>query len=185
MSGAQRFLVFLFLLLNSGGFPVFAQTLTPSSSATPLYSCGPVTDYIPALPNLRDVLRFRRGERYNNPILTMPELGEVTETKLWELRETHFRKDPMPFGGSDAVASGTITAGQAYLSNDKQNIYSEFKLKIQETVKAPNNRMCEPGGIPSMLSARAERSGFHRVKCWSGGIWRIRCRGLERGICFF
>jgi hypothetical protein len=50
--------------------------------------------------------------------------------------------------------SGTITAGQAYLSNDKQNIYSEFKLKIQETVKAPNDRYVRAGD-----SIDAQRKG--------------------------
>ena len=133
-----RDFLFFFLLLSSGGFPVFAQSSPSSSSATPLYSVGPVTDYSVALPNLSEVIRFRRGERYNNPVLALPELGEDSEPALWTLPETHFRKDPMPFGEGVVVVTGTITAGQAYLSNDKQNIYSEFKLKVQAIVKAPN-----------------------------------------------
>jgi hypothetical protein len=31
-----------------------------------------------------------------------------------------------------------VTEGQSYLSNDKRNIYSEFKLKLQEIIKTPN-----------------------------------------------
>lgn len=134
----QRLPNFLcFLLLSSGVFPVSAQTSATSSLATPLYSVGPVTDYGVALPNLREVIRFRRGERYNNPVLALPELGEDSEPALWTLPETHFRKNPMPFDEGVVVVTGTITAGQAYLSNDKQNIYSEFKFKVQAIVKAP------------------------------------------------
>jgi hypothetical protein len=144
MSQPLRLPGFSILLISSGAFSAFAQTSATRSPATPLYSVGPVTDYNSALPILSDVLRFRRGERYNNPVLALPELGEESETQ-WEMRETHFRKNPMPFGGSDAVVTGTITAGQAYLSNDKQNIYSEFKLKLQEIVKAPNHSFVRAG----------------------------------------
>jgi len=44
----------------------------------------------------------------------------------------------MPFGASDAVVVGAVTAGQSYLSNDKRDLYSEFKLKLQETIKTSN-----------------------------------------------
>jgi hypothetical protein len=43
--------------------------------------------------------------------------------------------NPMPFDASDADVVGTVNAGQAYLSNDRRNIYSEFKLKLQEIIK--------------------------------------------------
>jgi len=97
-----------------------------------------VTDYSAALPNSSDVVRFRRSERYNIPNPSLPELGENSETAIWDLPETHFQKNPMPFDASDAVVVGTVTAGQTYLSNDKRNIYSEFHLKLQEIVKTPN-----------------------------------------------
>ena len=103
----------------------------------PQYSSGPITDYNSALPNSSDVLRFRRGERYNIPNPSLPEIGENSET-LWDLPETHFQKNQMPFDTSDAVVVGEVTAGQAYLSNDKRNIYSEFKLRLQEIIKSSN-----------------------------------------------
>ena len=43
----------------------------------------------------------------------------------------------MPFAGSDAVAIGTVTAGQAYLSNGKRELYSEFKFSLKEVIKNP------------------------------------------------
>ena len=41
----------------------------------------------------------------------------------------------MPFDASDAVVVGTVTAGQAYLSNDRRDIYSEFKVKLEEIIQ--------------------------------------------------
>src|SRR6266850_1999355 len=121
------------------GRPAPPQQAASATPATPpQYSSGPVTDYNAALSNSSDVLRFRRGERYNIPNPSLPELGENSETAIWDLPETHFQKNPMPFDASDAVVVGTVTAGQAYLSNDRRNIYSEFKLKLQEIIKTPS-----------------------------------------------
>jgi hypothetical protein len=139
MSQPKKILGFFFSLLCSiGAFRAFVQASAATPSPSPLHSSGPVTDYNLAVPNPSDVLRFRRGGRFNNPIPATPELGEDSETTLWDLPETHFKKDPMPFDGSEAVVAGTVTAGQAHLSNDKRNIDSESKLKIQGIVKAPN-----------------------------------------------
>ena len=138
MTRSGTILSFIFLLFASfGAFSPFAQTPAPPSSASPQYSSGPVTDYNAAIPNSNDNLRFRRGERHDVPNSSAPELGEDSETTLWDLPETHFKKDPMPFEASDAVVVGTVTSGQAYLSNDKRSVYSEFKLRVQEIVKTP------------------------------------------------
>lgn len=136
MTRCGTILGFVFLLFASiGAYSPFAQTTRSAPSASPQYNSGPITDYNAAIPNSNDNLRFRRGERYSAPNSSAPELGEDSETTLWDLPETHFKKDPMPFEGSDAVVVGTVTHGQAYFSNDKRSIYSEFKFRIQEIVK--------------------------------------------------
>jgi hypothetical protein len=76
----------------------------------PVYNCGPVTDYDAAMPTQGDVLRFRRGERYNSADKSGSVLDEDSEPELWDLPPTHFRKDPMPFDSSDAVIIGMISA---------------------------------------------------------------------------
>jgi hypothetical protein len=120
-------------LVASGSF---GQTsVATSATPTPLYSAGPTTDYKAAFPNSSDVLRFRRGERYNISDSTLPELGEDSEFLLAELPLTHSKKDPMPFDTSDAVVVGTVTAGQSYLSNDRRDIYSEFNVKLGEIIQ--------------------------------------------------
>ena len=113
----------------------FGQTSVAATALPPLYSPGPITDYNAALPNLSDVLQFRRGERYNIFNSSLPELGEDSDVGIWDLPPTHFRKDAMPFDASDAVVIGRITAGQSHLSNDRRGLYSEFKLSLQELVK--------------------------------------------------
>jgi hypothetical protein len=114
----------------------FGQTsLATSATAPPLYCLGPTTDYKVAFPNSSDVLRFRRGERYNISDSTLPELGEDSEVGLAELPLTHSKKAPMPFDTRDVVVVGTVTAGQSYLSNDRRDIYSEFKVKLGEIIQ--------------------------------------------------
>ena len=125
------------VLLSVPAFGSSGQTSVATIAAPPRYSPGPITDYNAALPDSTDVLRSRRGERYNIPDASLPELGENSQT-LWDLPESHFQKSAMPFDTSDAVVVGTVTAGQSYLSNDKRNIYSEFKLKLLETLKTLN-----------------------------------------------
>jgi hypothetical protein len=133
-----------------------------STSATqtspPQYSSGPVTDYSAALPNSSDVLRFRRGERYNVPDPALPELGEESDPILVEEDMESYYHDPMPFSQSDAVVVGSIASGQVYLSNDKRAIYSEFKLNLQETLKVPALRHIQAGdGIDVELDGGAIR----------------------------
>jgi hypothetical protein len=125
--------VLVLLCFFTAGF--FGQTAVAPSATPPLYSLGPITDYYAALPNSSDVLQFRRSERYNIPNPNLPELGEDSEVGLVQLPATHSKKDPMPFDASDVVVVGTVTAGQSYLSNDKRDIYSEFKVKLQEIIQ--------------------------------------------------
>ena len=119
-----------------------AQTTPPPSTAsagTPLYSPGPVTPYTEANKPSSDVLRFRRGERYNSPSSPLPPLGEQSDATLVTEQMGDVYRDPMPFANSDAVVVGEIKDGQAYLSNDKRDIYTEFNVAVQEVIKTPNS----------------------------------------------
>jgi hypothetical protein len=119
--------------------PLRGQVSSPSSpSSPPMYNAGPVTDYNLALPNSGDVIQFRRGERYNIADTSVAELGENSEARLWTLPSSHFKKDPMPFASSDVVV-GTVSAAQTHFSNDRRDIYSEFKITIQDVVKNSAN----------------------------------------------
>ena len=133
-SGLAAAMVLPFLAFDALGQTAVAPITAPSQ-----YSAGPITDYSAALPNPGDVLRFRRGERYNVPNPSLSELGEDSEPGIWDLPPSHFSKNSMPFAESDVVVVGTVTAGQSFLSNDRRDIYSEFKLKLEECIKNSAN----------------------------------------------
>src|SRR4029077_9334934 len=118
--------------------PPRTQIPAPTSSSPPQFSPGPLTDYNAALPNSTDVLRFRRGERYNSPNSPLPELGEESDATLVSEQMGDYYRDPMPFSQSDAVVVGTVRDGQTHLSNDKRDIYTEFNITVQEVVKTPS-----------------------------------------------
>jgi hypothetical protein len=107
---------------------------TPTISDAPMYNPGPITPYNAAAKPYNGALRFRRGERYNSPNSTLPELGkDSAATSLVEGFD--FQPNPMPFDQSEVVVVGLIKSGQAHLSNDKRDIYSEFDLSVQEVIK--------------------------------------------------
>lgn len=122
-------------ILASSTFDVSGQTPIAATAAPPQNSPGPITDYEDALPTSSDVLRFRRGERYNIPNPSLSPLGEDSEPGIWDLPPSHFGKDAMPFAASDIVVIGTVIAGQSFLSNDRRGIYSEFRFRIDEGIK--------------------------------------------------
>jgi hypothetical protein len=119
----------IFVCVSSGQTPI-------SPAATqPQYSFSPITDYNVAVPNSSDELRFRRSERYNIPNSSLPELGEDSDAGIYDLPATHFKKNAMPIDASDTVVVGTVTAGQSFLSNDKRDLYSEFKVALEEIIE--------------------------------------------------
>jgi len=162
----------------------FGQTsVATTESSPPLFSAGPTTDYKAALPNPGDVLQFRRGERYNiDP--SVPELGEGSDPGIWNLTPSHFRKDAMPFAASDAVAIGTVTAGQAYLSNDKRELYSEFKFSPTEVIKNPQAPYLLTGDVVDIQ----RRGGAVRLPSGKvltrGAIWESMPRIGARYLLF-
>src|ERR1700722_16084589 len=92
----------LVLLLScDNGALAFAQAT--AASDTPQYSVGPLTDYTVAVPSPNDVLRLRRGQRYNSPDSPLPELGEQSDDGLVGQDSGHSYLDPFPFGLSDNV----------------------------------------------------------------------------------
>jgi hypothetical protein len=59
-------------------------------------------------------------------------LGEQSDDGLVGVDSGHYYRDPFPFSLSDTVIVGQVTTGQAYLSDDKRDIYSEFNVSVQE-----------------------------------------------------
>jgi hypothetical protein len=92
---------------------------------------------------------------------------------LIPLTPSHAQTEPaIPLAQSDAIAIGEVIGAQAYLSNDKTRIYSEFTVRVEDVLK---NGSASP--LYSGAQIAAERSGG-RVRFPSG---KILLRGAPYG----
>lgn len=102
---------------------------------------GPVVDYdsdkeISALSNSREyTLRRSRASHYDKREAT--PIGEWSaEGKEYGIL-THWEigLPPIPVIQSDAIVLGEVISAQAYLSNDKAGVYSEFTIRVEKIFK--------------------------------------------------
>jgi hypothetical protein len=134
-------LLLLFLIPAFALNPAYSQ----STTTAPQFSLGPTTPYSAAAQSSNDVFRFRRGERYNLQNSSIPQLGESSEPILLDLPESHSEREPLPIQKSDAVVVATVQNGQSFLSNDKRNIYSEYRATVEDVVKTPSTPYLRTG----------------------------------------
>jgi len=139
----------LFFAIGISTCPVYGQAARASA---PFNNVGPTTDYSTALTDSFDSSHARKGVRYDIKDSQAPELGENSEPNLFDLPRSHTSK-ALSASDYDTIVVGTVTAGQSYLSNDKRNIYSEFKITLQEVIKGP------AAGLVAGQSIDIERSG--------------------------
>ncbi len=132
----------LFFLLNAGfKLPLLAQN---ADTSTPYNNFGPITDYNSALKDSFNSKQIKKGERYNLNNEKAPELGESSESNLFDLPKSHTSKSSSPTD-YDTIVVGTVANGQSYLSSDRRNIYSEFKVDLREVIKSPNSHALAAG----------------------------------------
>jgi hypothetical protein len=111
--------------------------------------------------------RLKRSKKYNRKNAVVdPDLVQSAEIYHWP---ADFQ--PIPVGASDAIVVGTITEAKAHLSEDKNSVYSEFTVTINEVLK---NRKGSP--LLSGDSITLERKGG-RVR-YPSGVHKLvlRCR---------
>lgn len=107
------------------------------------YEQFPLVDY--STPEPADVeqhaKRRAKNKRYDNrSVLPLPHYKDkeqgVQEYNGWETRLS-----PLPVIESDAIVIGEITNAQAYLSNDKSGVYSEFVTRADEALKSERGQV--------------------------------------------
>lgn len=112
--------------------------------------------------------RRAKGKKYNKGYKA------VGPTLVTTIDDFHWPREfpAIPVAQSDAVVVGTVTGSQVFLSEDKMGVYSEFTIKIEETLKTVNT--------PLVLgtSIIAEREGG-QVKFPGGHISRLLVAGLD------
>ncbi|MCA1850597.1 MAG: hypothetical protein LC672_06020, partial [Acidobacteria bacterium] len=125
----------------------------------------PIADYAapePADPEQR-AKRRAKGSRYDKRGVIPPPHYKNKGAGVQEHNDWDRGFPPLPVAQSDAVVIGEIVNAQAYLSNDKSGVYSEFSLRVDEVLKSGPSQFA-PGG-----SVIAEREGG-RVKYPDGEV---------------
>jgi hypothetical protein len=124
----------------------------------------PIADYAaqePAEPKQR-ARRQAKGKKFNNSLMTVTPSDTDRVTSSAE----HWAEglSAIPVDQSDVVVIAEVTDAQAYLSNDKTGVYSEFTVRIEDLLK---NSCSNPLAVGSLTTV--ERPGG-RVRFPSGHI---------------
>lgn len=133
----------------------------------------PIADYSSPLPTdaKERARRQARNKRYDLPSdiksddVSRFTLKESDAEALFPLSASHPKTESaIPAAESDAIVIGEIAIAQAYLSNDKTSIYSEFTVRVSDVLKDSR-----PGTLYPGAQIDAERPGG-RVRFPSGKI---------------
>jgi hypothetical protein len=129
-------------------FPALGQSQPQDEkSKTAIESYKAVASpYSEALLNAHDPERVAKSIRYDEHAAGGPQIWEDSPTELLSLT-SHVTRPALPVTSSDAIVLGTVTAGSSYLSSDQRNIYSEFKITLQDVLKTPNTPVLSPGQV--------------------------------------
>lgn len=129
----------------------------------------PITDY--ERQDSSDVATNAKRKRYNDGQLVKATVGpETVETEFFP--EPHINFPALPLAESDLVVVGTIGGGQAHLSENKRNVFSEFTLIVEEVFKSKSSAISQ-GSVLTI-----DRIGGH-VKYPNGQKVLYRISGLN------
>jgi hypothetical protein len=93
----------------------------------------PIADY--SAPELADPVkrakRKAKSKKYDNSEMSVSPSGDVTSSfEHWATGLS-----ALPVNRSCAVVIGEVLGAQAYLSNDKTGVYSEFNIRVDKVLK--------------------------------------------------
>ncbi len=92
-------------------------------------------------------LRQKRGQKYNTGT-PLKDTENIDTPEILELPLSHAPEKPaLPIMQSNAVIIGTVTEARAFLSTDKSNVYSEFDVQIEETLKNSGSLKLDSGTL--------------------------------------
>jgi hypothetical protein len=83
---------------------------------------------------VKKAARKEKQKRYNGPSLVArrPHPSDIEVSSIYEGPEL----PALPTSRSNVIVVGTVRSGEAHLSDNKKNIYSEFTLQIDDVLKA-------------------------------------------------
>jgi len=131
-------LALCFALWMTAFHSAHAQSNASTSAQNPQASPASVTSYNDAITNPVDTLRKKRSDRYNSQPDT-PPLDEDSYLVVETASSDQAELPGLPANNSDAIIVGSIAAQHAYLSSDRTVIYTEFKVLVEQNLKAPKD----------------------------------------------
>jgi hypothetical protein len=118
-----------------------------------------------------DPQKIAKKKRYNDGHLVKATVNpETVETEFFP--EPHITFPALPLAESDLVVVGTIGGGQAHLSENKRNVFSEFTLIVEEVFNSKSSGLSQ-GSVLTI-----DRIGGH-VKYPNGQKVLYRIAGLN------
>lgn len=138
----------------------------------------PVTDFDsqePADPDKRNSRRKKSSRHDNSHFVNKGDAtGGAVESVFFDERD--FGLPAVPVSQSEAILVGSVVDAQAYLSNDKTGVYSEFNVAIEEALK---NSASAPLAVKSIVSMERE-GGAVRFPSKGKYLYRISGQGMPR-----
>jgi hypothetical protein len=133
----------------------------------------PTADYNePDLPDPeKNAKRKEKQRRYNDGTLVYSHIEPWLEEAALTL-EPHPTFPALPVAESEIVVVGTIGSAQAHLSESKRNVFSEFKLTVEDVLKSKIQ------GVVQGSVLTIDRVGGH-VKYLNGQRVLYRITGLN------
>lgn len=117
-------------------------------------STYPIADYEAKVPSDLNMqtLRKARGKRHNIQLRANVKVDVkrlmLTEQShsSWGGPPSHATTEPaLPASQSEVIVVGQVTSAQAFLSEDKTNVYSEFTVVVDEILKNNSSNGLTPG----------------------------------------
>ena len=122
-------------------------------------------------PDSADPQKNAKRKRYNDGHLVKATVNpETLETEFFP--EPHINFAALPLAESDLVVVGTVGGGQAQLSENKRNVFSEFTLIVEEIFKSKSS------GVSQGSVLTIDRIGGH-VQYPNGQKVLYRIAGLN------
>lgn len=132
----------------------------------------PVADATATEPTdpVKRAKRRAKGEKYKESI---SPVDENTDT-IFSYAHWDVELSALPVSKSDAVVIGRVLDAQAYLSNDKTGVYSEFTVSLEQVLK--NDRFASL--TPNNLIVVERKGGKVRYPSGHITIYQINGQGM-------
>jgi hypothetical protein len=140
----------------------------------------PVADYDPAeeYDTEKKAKRELKNKRYDNRLRLVTDELPFDEVEQDVIVIDDFGSPALPAipaGESEIVIVGEVLDAQAYVSNNKKGVYSEFTVRVGEVLKNNSSNITQGSSI-----CIDREGGFVRYKNGKKRLYRIMGQGMPR-----